>query len=178
VDDISGTSRLLGAVADQIELKQLKCLCLEGFECEGEALRQILRKHPLLERVDLVKLNITGSASFADVLDALANDCPRLARVRIRQISQRGFRTVFRSLGNVELQSVYNGPSDNLEFFEDFMLVAGPFRHHATIEAWENVSERLVELQHDIEVTNRKHELRVWYENMSWIDEDDSYFRR
>jgi len=177
-DDISGTSEILCAVAKHTHLRQLKCLSLNSFECEGETLRQIICKHPLLQKIDLENLNITGSVSFGDILGTLASDCPRLARVEIRQISQNGFRTVFRSLGDVELSKLYNGPSYDLDFFEDFMVVSKPFRHHATIDDWENLKERLIELQHDVAVTNRQHELRVWYEEMAWIDKEDSYFHR
>lgn len=141
-------------------LPHLEELVLDGLRCAGEDLSLFLSSTKYLKRLELRNLDITGSKSFASILNELKN-LTRLTTFRCSQVAENGFRTAFQTLGDIEIGRSYFPPltegEENIDGLRDFLMV-NVFRYIAAAEEWEGVHRKLGDLSNDVVVTNRTHE--------------------
>jgi len=161
------TAVIFGEIVSRTTLSHLESLTLDGMRCTGQDLAVFLESKNRLQHVDLQNLDILGPVSFADIL-AVFESFDSLSHFHSNQVAQDGFRTLYRTYGNIEFAS--GGFRGELQFFDDFVLV-GQSRYAAKIEQWEGVQRMLGELRQDLIVTSRTSHPYFSHEFYIWTDE-------
>ncbi|KAK5742638.1 hypothetical protein LTR17_003169 [Elasticomyces elasticus] len=112
------------------------------------------------EGVSLLQdFDITGSLSFADVLDALAESHNHLRRFSFSQIAQKSFRLYLEQLGEIQEHEMHrnyraDGTQDPEDFTNDYIVVGHHAKYLGAAEDWEGVQGKIRELRMDLRVSD------------------------
>ncbi|KAK5741723.1 hypothetical protein LTR17_003714 [Elasticomyces elasticus] len=136
-------ANVFAPVADTVHLPSLLKLDLQHIRCGGFSLRNFLRRHDTIERLELGRLQITGETSYAQVL-------------KCRQIAQDDVRLEFGFEGVVtwdERWAPRDASSADEELLDSFVSITKPDKYCGMVEQWEGVRRRIGEVREDIVVT-------------------------
>ncbi|KAK4893123.1 hypothetical protein LTR27_008463 [Elasticomyces elasticus] len=158
-NDWEDTEQVFACIADKVVFEHLQDLHLQGIRCAGVDLRRFLCAHSDLQMLRLQDLNITGSVSFADVLDALVETHGQLKRFTFSQVAQKSFRLYLEQLGEIgkdEMHRNYraDGTQDPEDFTNDYILVGHHAKYLGVAEEWEGVQGKISELRMDLRVSD------------------------
>ncbi|KAK3618702.1 hypothetical protein LTR56_024491 [Elasticomyces elasticus] len=158
-NDWEDTEQVFACIADKVVLHHLEDLHLQGIRCAGMDLRRFLCANSNLRLLRLQDFDITGSVSFADVLDALAESHNHLKRFSFSQIAQKSFRLYLEQLGDIgehEMHRNYraDGTQDPEDFTNDYIVVCHHPKYLGVAEDWEGVQGKIRELRTDLRVSD------------------------
>ncbi|KAK5677366.1 hypothetical protein LTS10_009936 [Elasticomyces elasticus] len=158
-NDWKDTEQVFACIADKVVFEHLEDLHLQGIRCAGVDLRRFLCAHSNLQMLRLQDLDITGSVSFADVLDALAESHGQLKRFTFSQVAQKSFRLYLEQLGEIgedEMHRNYraDGTQDPEDFTNDYILVGHHAKYLGVAKEWEGVQGKISQLRMDLRVSN------------------------
>ncbi|KAK5683739.1 hypothetical protein LTR17_027241 [Elasticomyces elasticus] len=158
-NDWADTEQVFACIADKVVLDQLEDLHLQGIRCVGMDLQRFLCANSNLQLLRLQDFDITGSVSFADVLDAVAESHIHLKRFFFSQIAQKSFRLYLEQLGDIgehEMHRNYraDGTQDPEDFTNDYIVVCHHAKYLGVAEDWEGVQGKIRELRTDLRVSD------------------------
>ncbi|KAM3065373.1 hypothetical protein ACMFMG_011503 [Clarireedia jacksonii] len=146
-------------VAAKVQLKHLEKFGLHNVRCNGDDLREFLRCHRFLQSLELRDLEIYGATSFGSVLQLLETTHTKLESFKCNQITENSYRLYLETLGRIDIaksEGTYRLLSDSdpeIEFFDDFECVQGPYKYSFEAEEWEVVQQKIKRMREDLRVS-------------------------
>ncbi|KAK5683001.1 hypothetical protein LTS10_004529 [Elasticomyces elasticus] len=171
--DFAQTSAIFAKVASQVRLPRLQVFHLNHMRSNAADLRLFLHNHPQLHQIALMRLDLTGEGTFAEVLFVLEHEHSSLMRFECGNIAQSGFRLYFETLGELSLSEEWASrrPAElaDREMFNTFVRVSGPYQYTGKAEEWEGVQYKIGMLREDFRAADEMYD-NIWPHNEDMWD--------
>lgn len=157
-------------IVKRVRAPFLRTLCLDYIRLRGEDLQLFLEEHDQLKQLELTNLDITGSIPYKDILTTLSKNHKELAQFDCKQIAQNARRLYFRMMGEIILNPASTRRYNEMEsdFFDDFVYLMYS-KYAASVEEWDNMQERLVELADDLRESHKSFEPEHSFGHYWWM---------